>query len=69
MVDEWSDKEGQPDGQCKMVCRQLDHDGWSDRKIVGLMGGVTDCHVNDELTGWWMDWAYDGQTGLMDGWG
>ena len=66
MVDEWSDDEGQPDGQGKMVYRWSDHDGRSDRWIVGLMGGVTDRHVNDELMGWWMDWSYDRWMGMTD---
>ena len=67
MVDEWSDDDGQSDGQGKMVYRQLDGDGQSDGQITGLAVGLTDRCVNDELMGWWMDWSYDGQMGMTDG--
>ena len=67
MADEWSDEDGQCDGWGKMVYRQSDVDRWSDGLIMGLMGGVTDGHVNDELMGCCqMDWSYDGWTGLTD---
>ena len=66
MVDEWSDDEGQPDRQGKMAYRQSDVDGQSDRWITGLMGGMTDRHVNDELTVCCTDWSYDGWMGMTD---
>ena len=44
----------------------MDIDGQSDRLIMGLMGGVTDRHVNDKLTGCWMDWSYDRRMGMTD---
>ena len=56
MEDEQSDNDGQADGQGKMVYRWSDIDRWSDGLIAGLMGGVTDGHVNDELMGCEMDW-------------
>ena len=59
MLDEKSDDDGQSDRQGKMVYRWLDIDGWSDGWIAGLMGGVTDGHINDELMGCQMDWSYD----------
>ena len=67
MVDEWSDDEGQPDRQGKMVYRWSRGDRQSDGWIMGLMGGVTDGHVIDELTGWLTDWSYDGWMGMTDG--
>ena len=59
MVDEWSDNEGQPDGQGKMAYRWSDIDGQSDGRITGLTGDMTDGHVNDELTVYHTDWSYD----------
>ena len=67
MADEQSDDDGQLDGWGKMVYRWSDSDGWSVRQIAGLVGGVTEGQINDELTGCWMDWSYDGQTGMTDG--
>ena len=67
MVHELSDDDGQSDGWGKMVYRQLDVDGQSDRLIAGLMGGVTSRCVNDELMGCQTDWLYDRWTGMTDG--
>ena len=67
MADEWSDDDGQSDRQGKMVYRWSDSDRRSDRQIVGLVVGVTDRHVKDELMGCWTDWSYDGWTGMTDG--
>ena len=67
MADERSDDDGQLDGWGKMLYRQSDSDGRSEGLITGLAGGVTDGHVNDELTGWQTDWSYDGQMGMTDG--
>ena len=36
---------------------------------MGLTGGVTDEHVDDELTVCHTDWLYDGWMGMMDGHG
>ena len=54
------------DVQDKMAYRWSDIDGQSDGRIMGLMGGVTDRHVNDKLTVWHTDWSYDGWMGMMD---
>ena len=66
MADEWADDDGQSVRQGKMVYRWSDIDSWSDGLIAGLMGGVTDGHVNNKLTGCWMDWSYDRQMGMTD---
>ena len=57
MVEEQSDDDGQPDGWDKMSHWQSDVDRWSDRLIVGLIGGVTDGYVNDKLTGCQTGWS------------
>ena len=51
MADKWADNDGQSDGWGKMVYRWSDVDRWSDGLIAGLMGGMTDGCVYEELTG------------------
>ena len=55
----WSGGDGWSDGQGKMGYRWSDGDGQSNGWSAGLIGGVTDWHVIDELMGCWTDWSYD----------
>ena len=62
-----SDSDRQADRLWEALYRQVGSDGQSDGLIVGLMGGVTDRCVNNELTGCQMDGLYDGWMGITDG--
>ena len=48
----WSGIGGWSDRQVYRLDEQSDDVGQPDEWIVGLMGGVTDGHVIDELMGW-----------------
>ena len=63
----WSGSDKWSNRLCGLSYRWSGIDGQSDRLISGLMGGVADRQVIDELTGWWMYGTYDVQMGMTDG--